>query len=108
MFLVEMDLRIRPGETPLTDDDITDLIEKVVDELDHLPVAPSVGTCRVGDDITMTVGVVVDDENQFEALRNGAAIISAALHTSVGGGGASPIMPADEELRSSVRSLQPA
>ena len=108
MFLVEMDLQVRPGDRQLTDDDITDLIEKVVDELDHLPVAPSVGTSRVGDDIKMTVGVVVDDEDQFEALRHGAAIISAALQSSLGVGASSALVGPDDELRSSVRVLQPA
>lgn len=108
MFLVEMDVRFGSAGEPLTEDEITDLIEKVVDELDHLPVAPSVGTSRVGNDIDMTIGVVVDDEDQFDALGHGAAIIGAGLQSAIGVGAARLVVPRDDGLRSSVRVLQPA
>lgn len=107
MFLVEMDVRFGSAGEPLTDDEITDLIEKV-DELDHLPVAPSVGTRRVGNEIDMTIGVVVDDEDQFEALGHGVAIIGAGLQSAIGVGAARLVVPRDDGLRSSVRVLQPA
>lgn len=108
MFLVEMDLRLGSSATPLTDDEISDLIEEVVDELDDVPVSPSVGTRRVGEDIEMTIGVVVDDDDQFEALRHGAAIISAGLHSIIGSGPDRHVVPRDAGLRSSVRVLQSA
>lgn len=108
MFLVEMDVRLGSSATPLTDDEISDLIEDVVDELDDLPVSPSVGTRRVGDDIEMTIGVVVDDEDRFEALRHGAAIISAGLQSTIVSGPDRHVVPRDEALRSSVRFLQSA
>ena len=107
MFCVEVDVRLGSTGTPLSDDEITDLIEKVVDELDHLPVEPSVGTARAGDDIDMTIGVVVDDEDQFEALRHGVAIIRTGLHAA-GMGTAGLVVPRDELMRSSVRALEAA
>ncbi len=103
-----MDLRLGSPGVRLTDDEITDLIEIIIDVLDGMAVEPSVGTCRAGDDIDMTIGVVVDDEGQFEALRHGAAIISVALQAVIGVEGARLVMPRDDPLRSSVRVLQPA
>src|SRR2546426_7335061 len=102
MFLVEMVLRLGYVDAPLTDDDITDLIEKLIDELDHLPVEPSVGTAREGEDITMTVGVVVDVNDEFEALSEGSAIIAAGLK-AVG-----LARRSDVDLQTTVRLLQPA
>ncbi len=103
-----MDLRLGSTGSPLTDDEITDLIEMIVDLLDEASVAPSVGTCRAGDDVEMTIGVVVDDGDRFEALRHGAAIISAALRAVIGVGAARLVLPRDDPLRTSVRVLQPA
>jgi hypothetical protein len=108
MFVVEMDLRLGSAGPRLTDDELSDLIEMVVDVLDDEPVAPSVGTRRVGDDVDMTIGVVVDDDDRFEALRHGAAIISAALQAVIGIGAARLVVPSDDPLTSSVRVLQPA
>jgi hypothetical protein len=70
-------------------------------------VEPSVGTARVGDDIDMTIGVVVDDADQFEALRHGVAIIRAGLH-GAGMGTAGLVVPREDLLGSSVRTLEPA
>ncbi|HSH61136.1 MAG TPA: hypothetical protein VK988_16155 [Acidimicrobiales bacterium] len=36
------------------------IIETVVDHFDRLPVEPSVGTARNGDDVEVTVTVTVD------------------------------------------------
>lgn len=102
MFLVEMELRLGYADRPLSDDEITDLIEKVVDELDHLPVEPSVGTARQGDDIAMTVGVVIDVDDEFEALSRGSAIIGAGLKAL------GLVRRSDLDLQSTVRALQPA
>lgn len=101
-----MDVRLGSADGRLTDEAITDLIEKVVDELDQLAVEPSIGTHRVGDDIDMTIGVVVDDEDEFEALRHGAAIISAGLRSTDGPGAERMSMPSANGLRSSTRVLQ--
>jgi len=107
MFLVEMNLRLGSTGGRLGDDDVLDLIEKIVDELDHLPVEPAVDTQRVGDDLDMTIGVVVDNDDEFEALRDGAAIISAGLHSSLGEGAAAMVMRSFEgRQRSSTRVLE--
>lgn len=108
MFLVEMDVRLGFRGDPLSDDEITDLVEELIDELDHLPVEPSVGTVRLGDDIEMTIGVVVDKDDQFEALREGAAIIKLGLLKAIGTGAAASAFPRDDLLRSSVRVLEAA
>lgn len=81
VFLVELDAVLQP-QTPMSDDDITDLIEAIVDELDHLPVEPSVGTTRVGDEVQVTVGVVVEDDGTIDAMTHGIAVIKAAFHAA--------------------------
>lgn len=66
----------------MSDDDITDLIEAIVDELDHLDVEPSVGTRRIGDEVEMTVGVVVEDDGTIDAMTRGIATIGPALRAA--------------------------
>lgn len=102
MFLVEVDATLRGA--PLTDDQITDMIETIVDDLDRLPLEPSVGTRRVGDQVLVTVGVTVDENDEFEALTFGLAAIRAAFHAA-GLGTAALGVPRD--LRSRVMP-QPA
>ena len=101
-----MDVRLGSAEGRLNEGAITDLIEKVVDELDQLAVEPSVSTRRMGDEIDMTIGVVVDDEDEFEALRHGAAIIGAGLRSTHGPDHAPMSTPSANGLRSSTRVLQ--
>lgn len=110
MFLVEMDVRLGYGQgRRMTDDEVTDLIEKLVDELDRLPLEPSVGTTRVdgSNDIDMTIGVIVDDQDQFEALRHGAEVIRQGFE-SIGMGTTGLVFPVRDGLHTSVRALQPA
>ena len=104
MFLVEIEVVLGTGRR-LGDEEITALIEAVVDDLDRLPLEPSVGTCRVGDDVRFTVGVTVDQEEEFEALTAGVAAVKAAFHAA-GVGTAGLVVPRD--LRSRVVPLQPA
>ncbi len=104
MFLVEMDVRLGSIGAPLADDEITDLIERVVDKLDQLAVDPSVGTRRVDGDVDMTIGVTIDEDDQFEALRRGAAVIATGLQLC--GIGAGQLVAHDTGLTSSARVLQ--
>lgn len=104
MFLVEIDVTLRTDRR-LSDDEITDLIETLVDELDGQPIEPSVGTQRVGDDLRVTVGVTVDVEAQFDAMALGVTAINAAFHAA-GVGTASLAGPRD--LHSRVLPLQAA
>lgn len=95
---------LSPGRY-LADDEITDLIEAVVDDLDATTADPSVGTVREGDDVQVTVAVTVDGPDPFAALATASAAMLAAFHAAgvaVGG-----ILEAGG-LRSVVRPLQPA
>jgi hypothetical protein len=104
MFLVEIEVVVGMGRR-LGDDEITDLIEAVVDDLDRQPLEPSVGTARVGDDVRFTVGATLDRDEAFEALSDGVAAVRAAFHAA-GIGTAALGVPRD--LRSRVEPLQPA
>ncbi|HUP70898.1 MAG TPA: hypothetical protein VM142_13955 [Acidimicrobiales bacterium] len=103
MFLVEVKVTLA-SDRRLTDDEITDLIEDLVDDLDEAPVEPSVGTRRIDDNVEFTVGVTVDQQEEFEALAFGVGIIKSAFQ--VAGIGAAQLVPHD--LRSRVLPLQAA
>lgn len=104
MFLVEIDATLA-SDHRLSDDEVTDLIEAVVDDLDRSPVEPSVGTRRIDDDVEFTVGVTVDQKEEFDALTFGVGVVKAAFHAA-GIGTEQLIVPRD--LRSRVVPLQPA
>lgn len=104
MFVVEMVATLGAGRR-LSDDEITDLIEAVVDDLDRLSLEPSVGTSRQGDDVDVTVAVTVSEAQELEALTLGVSAIKAAFHAA-GIGTAGMIAPRD--LRSRVLPLQSA
>ena len=102
MFLVEIEVVLGMGRR-LDDEEITDLIEAVVDDLDS--VEPSVGTTRLGDDVRFTVGVTVDHAEEFEALAAGVSAVKAAFHAAgIGTSG----LGVPRNLRSRVEPLQPA
>ena len=85
--------------------EITDLVEAVVDDLDRRPQEPSVGTCRVSDDVRFTVGVTVDRDEEFEALSDGVGAVKAAFHAAgIGTAG----LGVTRDLRSHVEPLQRA
>jgi len=104
MFLVEVDVTLGMGQR-LTDDQISDLIEIVVDDLDQQSMDPSVGTGRIGDDVAFLVGVTVDRDEEFDALTAGLTAVKAAFHAG-GIGTAGLVVP--RQLRSRVVPLQPA
>lgn len=101
MFLVEIDVRLVSSRRP-TEDEITDMIERVVDDLDRLSGEPSVGTHRVGDDVEVTVAVTIDDADEFNALTRAVAAIQSGLQTA---GAGTPGLVTAKELRSRVVSL---
>lgn len=78
MFLVEIEVTLSTGRR-LTDDEISDLIEAVIDELDPLAVEPSVGTRRSGGDLEMTIGVVVDAADELRAVAKASTLVQRAL-----------------------------
>ncbi len=69
MFVVELVATLGAGRR-LTDDEITDLIELVVDDLDRERLQPSVSTVRLGDDVEMTVSVAVDAPDEIQRARS--------------------------------------
>lgn len=103
MFLVEIEAMVASGHR-LSDDEITGLVESVVDDLDRLPVEPSVATRRVDNDVRFTVGVTVDEVEEFDALTLSVGIIKAAFYTAAIG--TAELVPHD--LRCRVMPLQPA
>jgi hypothetical protein len=104
MFLIEV-VATLGSDHRLTDDEITNMIETVVDELDRLPLEPSVGTVRVGDNIEMTVSVTVDEPEEWDALAYGVSAMKSAFHAA---GITTAGLVAPQDLRSHVTPLLPA
>jgi hypothetical protein len=104
MFQVEIAATLGSGRR-LTDDEITDMIESVVDDLDQLVLDPSVGTIRVGDDVVITVSAAVDEREEWDALAAGVSAVKGAFRAA-GIGTAGFAVPRD--LRSQVTPLQAA
>ena len=101
MFSLEVVARLSAGRR-LSADEVTDLVEAVVDELDLVGGDPSVGTARVGADIEMTVTVAVDGGDEWDALGRGVDAVRSAFRAA-GIGGTGAVAPVD--LRSHVRPL---
>jgi hypothetical protein len=104
MFLVELGVTLT-GSRRLTDEEITNLIERVVDELDQASIDPSLSTSRRGDDVDLTVGVTIDQAGELDALARALEFVRAAFRTA-GIGNADSVVPCD--LRSRVMTLQAA
>jgi hypothetical protein len=104
MYTVVASAVLSPGRN-LTDDEITDLIEAVIDDLDTTTVDPSVSTVRDGDDVRVTVSVNVDGGDPFAALASASEAMLAAFHAA---GVAVEGSIAAGDLHSEVRLLQPA
>lgn len=103
MYTVEASAVLSPGRR-LTDDEITDLVEAVIDDLDTTTVDPSVSTIRDGDDVRVAVSVAVDGGDQFAALARASEAMLGAFHAA---GVAVDGTLAAGGLRSEVRPLQP-
>lgn len=95
---VEIDATLRAGRR-LDDDEISDLIVAVVDDLDRFGAGPSVGTRRVGDDVELAIGVTVDEAEELDALASALSIALSAFDAA-GIGTAGSAVPSD--LRSRV------
>ena len=80
-YLVGLELTLA-GEPSTTEDDVTDVIEKVVDSLDEMGLLPNVSSCGAGETLSLTVQVIVDDElhsGQLVSLKRGIDGIVKAL-----------------------------
>jgi len=104
MYTVEASAVLSPGRR-LTDEEITDLIEAVIDDLDTATADPSVSTVRDGDDVRVTVSVTVDSSEPFAALARASEAMLAAFHAA---GVVVESTIATGDLRSEVRLLQSA
>ena len=104
MYLVEV-VATLGCDRHLTDDEITSMIEVVVDELDKQSLEPSVGTARVGDDVEFTVVVTMPDPAGWEALTEGLAAVRRAFRAVDAG----PVgLGSPRDVRSHATPLQPA
>lgn len=81
MSVIEM-VGVLSGAGRLTDDEITDLIETIVDRLDAEAIDPSVGTTRHGNDVELTVEVTIAGQHDMEALTTGSAAVVAAVRAA--------------------------
>lgn len=104
MFLVDI-VATLGSDHRLADDEITDIIEAVVDDLDRLLLDPSVGTVRVGDDVEIAVSVTVDESEEWDALSTALSAAKAAF-LAAGIGTEGVVVPRD--LRSQVKPRQAA
>ncbi len=95
---VAVDLQFRPT-SPATADEISDLIEDLVDALDGWD--PSVRSVGLGESFSVTVEVVVENDDPIDALTKGLALIRGALQET--GAVRTALQPT-----ASVRELQPA
>ncbi len=103
MFTVEVSALLNPGRY-LTEDEITDLIGAVIDDLDATTVDPSMSTARDGANVRVEVSVTVNGRDQFTALAAAAEAMLRAFHAA--GVAVDGITAAD--LHSEVRPLQVA
>lgn len=106
VFFVEIVVTVCGGRV-MSDDAVTDLIEVLIDELDQFGVEPSVGTMRNGDEVDVTVGVVIDDDGAIDAMAQALAMIRSALdvagvHATEGTG------PRMRRITSQASAMQPA
>lgn len=101
MFAVACEFIVAP-ERLLTDDEISDMIEGIVDALDDLQAEPSVGTRRAEQDLELVVSIIVQRDDELEAMRHGLDLIRTALRAS-GLGPEGVVTP--HGLRSSVSQL---
>ncbi len=68
---------------PFTDDELTDLIAAVIDDLDTRVIDPSVSTCRSDSGIQVEVSMTVDTDNPWVAQATAAAAMRDAFDAAV-------------------------
>lgn len=103
MLLIEV-VAVVVAPHRLTDDQVTDLIETIIDDLDARSLEPSVGSARVDDDLEVTVTVAVNESEEFDALTRATSAVKTAFQSA--GIGAAGM--AIRNLRSRTMPLQPA
>lgn len=76
---VEADL---VSDRALTADDVTDLIEVLVEELDNLAIEPSVGTTGTGQTVRVRIELGIDAPDEMDALTRGFTAIQTAMRAA--------------------------
>jgi hypothetical protein len=101
MYTVEVSVALKP-HCRLSDDEITDLVQVIIDDLDTTTTDPSVSTVRDGNDVRATLSVTVDSHDPFAALARGSEAMLAAFQAA---GVAAEGTIAAGDLHSEVRPL---
>jgi hypothetical protein len=102
MYTVEASAVLSAGRY-LAEDEVTDLVEALIDELDTTTIDPSVSTVRDDVDVRVTVSVTVEGRDQFAALATASEAMLGAFHAA---GVAVEGIAAARDLHSEVRPLQ--
>lgn len=68
---------------PFTDDELTDLIAAVIDDLDARVIDPSVSTYRSDDGVGIEVSLTIDTDNTFFAYETALAALRVAFDNAV-------------------------
>lgn len=100
---VEMTLTPDPGET-LSADEVTDLIETIIDALDEAGFIPNVFASGEGDGVQLNVEVVVATPELTSFEAGVAAITKAVAHAGL----EMDPPPTLSGIHASLRALEPA
>jgi hypothetical protein len=68
---------------PFTDDELTDLIAAVIDDLDDRVIDPSVSTYRSDSGVGIEVSLTIDTDNTFAAYEAALAALRDAFDSAV-------------------------
>lgn len=105
MYVVGFEALLR-SERDLTAEDVTDLVEAIVDDLDRTCGDADVSANGVGSEVQVAIEVVVASaDDELDALTTGFSAIHAALHAAEVN--TSHLMRATR-VRPSVELLSPA
>ena len=68
---------------PFSDDELTDLVAAVIDDLDARVIDPSVSTCRSDSGVRVEVSKTIDTDNPWVAQATAAAAMRDAFDAAV-------------------------
>jgi len=68
---------------PFTDDELTDLIAAVIDDLDARVLDPSVSTCRSDSGVLVEVSMTIDTDDPWKAQAAALAAMRDAFDAAV-------------------------
>jgi hypothetical protein len=68
---------------PFTDDELTDLIAAVIDDLDTRVIDPSVNTCRSDSGVRVEISMTIDTDDPWVTQATAAAAMRDAFAAAV-------------------------